>query len=510
MFFITLFLSEVISWMRAQSGTTSLRAILYMDEVFGYFPPSKNPPSKTPMLTLLKQARAYGLGVVLATQNPVDLDYKGLANCGTWFLGRLQTERDKMRVLDGLEGASTEAGMKFDRGAMERTLSGVGNRTFLMNNVHEDHPVVFQSRWALSYLRGPLSREQVSGLMSSRRAALPSSSGTRAAKSLETTSASGVNISASRAVLPPEVVERFIPKRGLVPSGAKLVYRPAIVGSARVHFAQTASGIDHWENLSLTLPLDGELTADAWSEANLAVDEPVELESKAEEGASFAELAAEMSRAKRYAELSTALKDFLYRTRRLNIWKCADLKEASNGKETEAEFRTRLSHFAREERDAKVEKLRQKYGTKLAAATELIRKAEARVEKEKTQAHSQMMSTAISIGSAILGAVMGRKLGSATNINKTATSIRSASKVLGDRQDIALATETVEAYQAKLANIEAELNEEISKLETNLDPQGLALDEVTIQPKKADIAIQQVVLAWTPWILKSDGSWEQV
>ena len=145
MFFVTLILNEMITWMRSQAGTSSLRAILYMDEVFGYFPPSKNPPSKQPMLTLLKQARAYGLGCVLATQNPVDLDYKGLSNAGTWFLGRLQTERDKLRVLEGLEGASTHAGSKFDRGQMEKTLAGLGSRIFLMNNVHEDHPGPFRN-----------------------------------------------------------------------------------------------------------------------------------------------------------------------------------------------------------------------------------------------------------------------------------------------------------------------------------------------------------------------------
>ena len=165
MFFVTILLNEMVSWMRSQTGTSSLRALLYMDEVFGYFPPVANPPSKQPMLTLLKQARAFGLGCVLATQNPVDLDYKGLSNCGTWFLGRLQTERDKMRVLEGLEGAANSAGSTFDRQAMEQTLAGLGSRVFLMNNVHEDAPTVFRSRWALSYLRGPVSRQQIEVLM---------------------------------------------------------------------------------------------------------------------------------------------------------------------------------------------------------------------------------------------------------------------------------------------------------------------------------------------------------
>ena len=136
-----------------------------MDEIFGYFPPVANPPSKQPLLTLLKQARAFGLGVVLATQNPVDLDYKGLANTGTWFIGRLQTERDKARVLEGLEGASASSGKKFDKQGMEQLLAGLGNRVFLMNNVHEDAPEVFQTRWTLSYLRGPLTRTQIKMLM---------------------------------------------------------------------------------------------------------------------------------------------------------------------------------------------------------------------------------------------------------------------------------------------------------------------------------------------------------
>ena len=171
MFFVTILLNELLAWMRTQPGTSSLRAVLYMDEIFGYFPPTANPPSKTPMLTLLKQARAFGLGIVLATQNPVDLDYKGLSNAGTWFLGRLQTKRDKDRVLDGLEGAREATGQSFNRQEMDQLLSALGNRVFLMNNVHEDQPQVFQTRWALSYLRGPLTREQIQTLMAPRKQA---------------------------------------------------------------------------------------------------------------------------------------------------------------------------------------------------------------------------------------------------------------------------------------------------------------------------------------------------
>jgi hypothetical protein len=181
MFFVTLLLNQILTWMRGQSGTSSLRAVLYMDEIFGYFPPVSNPPSKQPLLTLLKQARAYGLGIVLASQNPVDIDYKGLSNTGTWFIGRLQTERDKMRVLDGLESASQENGKaNFDRAELSETLSSLGNRVFLMNNVHEDKPVIFETRWTLSYLRGPLARQEIKRLMEPCRAKCLSESNNQA------------------------------------------------------------------------------------------------------------------------------------------------------------------------------------------------------------------------------------------------------------------------------------------------------------------------------------------
>ena len=169
MFFVTILLNELLAWVRTQTGTSSLRALFYMDEVAGYFPPVKNPPCKPPMLTLLKQARAFGLGITLAAQNPVDLDYKGLSNIGTWFLGRLQTERDKARVLEGLEGAAGQAGQAFDRQQMEQTLASLGSRVFLMNNVHEHQPRVFQTRWAMSYLAGPLARGQISQLMADKK-----------------------------------------------------------------------------------------------------------------------------------------------------------------------------------------------------------------------------------------------------------------------------------------------------------------------------------------------------
>src|SRR5687768_1215271 len=242
MFFVSLLLNQILGWMRQQPGTTSLRAIVYMDEIFGYFPPTANPPSKQPLLTLMKQARAFGVGMILATQNPVDLDYKGLSNAGTWFIGRLQTERDKARLLDGLEGAAVGQSGKFDRREMEQLLASLGSRVFLMNNVHDDQPTVFQSRWAMSYLRGPLTRNQIKALMDARRtqslAPSPQKVATPGASPSPATMTSN-----ARPVLDPGITQLFIPLRHNPPAGTTLVYKPALLGCARVYFSDPKSGI---------------------------------------------------------------------------------------------------------------------------------------------------------------------------------------------------------------------------------------------------------------------------
>jgi hypothetical protein len=501
MFFVTLVLSAAIAWMRSQSGTSSLRAILYMDEVFGYFPPTANPPSKTPMLTLLKQARAFGLGVVLATQNPVDLDYKGLANCGTWFLGRLQTERDKLRVLDGLEGASTAAGAAFDRAEMERILSGLGNRVFLLNNVHEDQPVVFQTRWVMSYLRGPLTREQIGRLMAEKKGGPADQAGQAAAASARVQSPSDGDrrtTSSDRPVLPPEIPERFIARRANLPPGASVLYRPALLGTARVHFAQTATKVDTQQEVALLLSVDESLPADAWGEASDVSAEPPEFESQPERAAGFGPLPGELLRPKRYTELATALKDYLYRNRRLTVFKCAALKATSTPEESEADFRIRLSQAGRENRDGQVEKLRQKYAPKVAALQERIRKAQVRVEKEKSQASQQTVSTVVSVGTSILGALFGRKLMSTTNVTRAASSVQRATKIARERQDITDAAEGVAALEQQLADLNAQFEAETEKLQSGLSPEALELEEVAIAPKKADITVQEVCLVWQP------------
>ncbi|HRZ19542.1 MAG TPA: DUF87 domain-containing protein, partial [Methanofastidiosum sp.] len=207
MFFVTLLFNQIISWMRKQSGTNSLRTIIYMDEIFGYFPPVANPPSKKPLLTLLKQARAFGVGIILATQNPVDLDYKGLTNTGTWFIGRLQTERDKQRLLEGLDTISSSSKGSLNREEIDKLISNLGKRVFILHSVHENTPVIFQTRWAMSYLRGPLTKNEIKSLMKNKIPEVPVSS----SKSIVSNEISIDKTTTSRPTISSEIQQVFIP-----------------------------------------------------------------------------------------------------------------------------------------------------------------------------------------------------------------------------------------------------------------------------------------------------------
>ena len=524
MFFVTILLNEVLAWARSQPGTSSLRAILYMDEIFGYFPAVANPPSKLPMLTLLKQARAYGLGVVLATQNPVDLDYKGLSNAGTWFIGRLQTQRDKDRVLDGLEGASTASGHAFDRPEMDRILSALGQRVFVMNNVHDDRPVVFQTRWTLSYLRGPMTREQIQSLMATRKQAMPrdahagdldpSSTAAPTSSSSSSSSPSSASHGAStadpaaggaRPVVPPDVPVFFVPRRAHVEPGESLLYRPAILGVARLHYADKKAGVDHWETLALLQPVDDAMPAEPWAGSVPFDDGVPELDKAPEAGARFAPLPSELARAKSYADWTKSLKNYLYRERTLDLWSYPTLKETSRPMESEREFRLRLAQASRERRDRDVEKLRAKYAPKQAALEDRIRRARERLEREQAEANRSTWDATIAMGSSVLGAILGRKTISQANVGRAASAAKAAGRAVQQHGDVDQAGESLEGLRQQYAELEAKFQAEADELTAPLRPEAAELKPMPLRPRKADITIEQVVLAWTPWKVGASG-----
>jgi hypothetical protein len=497
MFIVTLILNEVIAWMRSQSGTSSLRAIFYMDEIFGYFPPSANPPSKTPMLTLLKQARAFGLGCVLATQNPVDLDYKGLANCGTWLIGRLQTERDKLRVIEGLESALTTAD-GFDRGALDRMMSALTQRVFLMRNVHEDAPCLMKSRWALSYLRGPLTGAEIARVMAQRK----STGGAEGAAA----SAEGVlppqAAAAARPVLPGDVAEYFLPAtRGEGP----LTYHPMVMGLAKLHFVDRKLGIDEWQTGAYVAPLSNDGKDALWVEGASEAELKSRLMRAPAADAAFDVLPGPALRSESYTRYGKALAAHLYENARGAVFYCDALELASTPGESEGDFRARLSLAARERRDAAVDALRKKYAPRLATLGDRLHRAEQRLAVEQDQLKQQKMQTALSVGASILGAVFGRKALSVGNVGRVTSAARSASRIGRESQDVERAGDTLEGLKEKLAALQSECETETEQLTRSLDAANVALRRVELPPRKSDLAVGEVALLWAPWRRGADG-----
>jgi hypothetical protein len=474
-----------------------------MDEVFGFFPPHPaNPPTKRPLLTLLKQARAQGVGVVLATQNPVDLDYKGLANTGTWLLGRLQTERDKERVLEGLEGAS--GGARFDRAAMERTLAGLGNRVFLMHNVHEDAPVVFESRWAMSYLRGPLTRVQIRQLMGGRQAEAVAAgiAATAPAPAAAAPRASAPPEAAAKArpVLPPDVPQCFVRPRA---AGGELIYEPKLLAIGKIYYADAKAGVATDEAIAVLA--DPAARVD-WDGAETTPVREADLERvPADDDAIFNPVSSEAAKGRNYTEWGKSYAEWLYRTRRLELLRSPASGVVSRPGEAEGDFRVRLQTAAREKRDAVVEKVRQSYAPRIVRLDERIRAAEAAVAREQAQSAQQGLQTAVSIGATILGAFLGRKKISATTLGRATTAARGAGRTMKEREDVGRAAANVQDLAAQRDELAAAMEDEIARVQAAVDPLVEQLETVTVTPKKKDVAVSTVALAWVPYLRDGRG-----
>ena len=499
MFFVSLLLNQTISWMRTRSGTSSLRALLYIDEIFGYMPPVAEPPTKKPLLTLLKQARAFGLGLVLATQNPVDLDYKGLSNTGTWFIGRLQTDRDKQRVLDGLEGATNESGNEFDRSTISEILSNVGKRVFLMHNVHEQGPAVFHTRWALSYLSGPMTRDSIKKLMKGRQP--QTSDATRRSQS-----GNQLTDTTTRPVIPNDITQLYLPIQRATGEG-HVVYRPHVVALCKVHFVDTRKGLAADEELTLLVPLDDDLTGVDWEDAKELALLPNDFAREPESGASFAKLIGDAAKSKSYKDWEKDLAEHLYRARRYHLFKSPTMKEFSEPGESERDFRIRLNEKAHEMRDVALERLRKKYASKIRTLEDRIARQEQKVEVEQQQASSAQMQTAISWGATILSAVLGRKVGAGT-VGRAATAARGIDRQRQQASDVSRAQERLDRYEGQLQELEDEIQQEQDLIRDKFDPQLEELDTIPLKPRKADIDIRTVALGWAPFVVHEDGTAE--
>jgi hypothetical protein len=487
MLVVSLLLNAVVEWTRRQRGTTSLRALIYMDEVFGYLPPVANPPSKLPLLTLLKQARAHGVGVMLATQNPVDLDYKALSNTGTWFLGKLQTERDKARVLDGLD---TVAG-GLDRSTLDSMLSSLTSRVFLMHNVHEHGPVVFETRWTLSYLRGPLGRDELKRL---RIAANPKSQDP-SPKSQVTELMEPVPRTpeptgdSARPIVPSGIQEVFVPASGPSTFAAKLY------GSAKVRFTDARRGIDVVKDVNAVTAFAPGAVPINWEVAGVAPVAPEQLATDAPADAAFEPPPTAALDPKRYAGWTRDFVDWVVRSQYLTIYSAKSLKLTSTAGESERDFRLRVQLAAREARDAQVDKLRATYATKIARATEKVRKAEESVGREQQQVSHQHLQTAVSVGATIVGALLGRRMVSTSTLGRATTAARGVSRSMKETEDVGTAQQRVTLAQQELAALQQKIEEEATSVSGTTDPE---IEAVSIKPKRGGVDVRLVALAWVP------------
>lgn len=467
MFAVTIILSRVLEWTRVQSGTTSLRAAIYMDEVFGFFPPVANPPSKEPMLRLLKQARAFGVGVILATQNPVDLDYKGLANTGTWFLGRMQTERDRERLLAGV----TEASGHDSRAALDAKLATLPKRSFVMHDARGD--ATFETRWALSYLRGPLDDALL------RKIQLPAAS-PAASAGLSSSSQTG-----RRPVLPSGIAERFFVRTDL---GPQWQYSPGILARARLHYVDAKLDLDQWLAPSFVFPLSrlGLEFSKAWflgyEPPAFALEPIVEHE--------FAVPAVPIT-GDALRKWSEEIELQLYSNWPLRLQSIRDLGIAATAGESAASFQGRVAQAARVARDEALAELEKKYAPKLQRLHRKTEEAQEKLEHQHSIEQRRNLSTALDIGGTLLGAVLGSRRSIASAASRA---IRSSTKSVGAQSAEARLSST----QAEAQELDAQYRTECDALAKRYAVENIAIDYVDVAPRKGDIVVEEVSVLWVP------------
>ncbi len=509
MFFVTLLLNAVLAWMRGQSGTNSLRALVYMDEIFGYFPPTAEPPSKKPLLTLLKQARAFGVGVLLATQNPVDLDYKGLSNAGTWLIGRLQTDQDKQRVLDGLEGASGQGGL--DRAALEKLISALGSRVFLLNNVHENAPEVFQTRWTMSYLRGPLSRPQIATLMAPLKAALPApappprrrAAARRARARPRAAAAPAAAAPVAGLARPPRRPRsraasrrRYLPLRGAAPAGASLAYVPMLIGGARVRLLDTKNQVDETiENTRLAAFADGPI-ADRLGGCHGRRDRGRGSRVGAARGRGLPRAAGRRRATRRATRAGRRTTPTGSTRRRPSRSSAASRRSSCRAPASPRPTSARGSRRARARAATRrPTTLRAKYETKVAALQQKLHTAQQAVDREENQQRGAGLQTAVSVAGSILGGFLGRKsldgrLDDGRRARRRPRRCSSTTTSSAPRRTSSASRARWPSSQASFAQDAAGVGVDGAATEQ--------LDSVLIRPKKADIDVTVVTLAFAP------------
>ena len=489
MFFVTMLLNQFIGWMRRQQGSSSLKALLYMDEIFGYFPPIANPPSKKPMMLLLKQARAYGIGVVLATQNPVDLDYKGLANIGSWFIGRLQTKQDQDRVVEGIVGASDGT---LDVGQVKKLLLDMKGREFLLNSVHLDEPLLFQTRWVMSYLKGPISNNDIKRLMAAKKDQPVRQAAEEQAPSFGNMPDVRDGAGISPAV--PDAIEQLYHLQNVVSEEVR--FEPWLGAEASVRFFNAKRNIDIVQDINLHLYLDESLVRPDWESAEVGTYRLADCKLHPPAGSSYYPLPSCFGQFKDFRGPTKSFTDYLFQNKQLELFRIKNTDFESLANESLSDFKVRFNDYLRGQKEEAVEKLRARYQIQQERLKQKLNIALDQLEKEKVDVTTKTADSLISFGVAVVGAFFGRKAFSAANIGKAATGMRSVGRVAKEKTDVKRVEESVEEINNSLQELAVEIEEQVKELTNSFSAENYEIETFTIKPRRSDIFDVRVVLLW--------------
>jgi len=484
MFFVTLFLNKYISWMRMQGGSSSLKTLLYMDEIFGFFPATSNPPSKSPMLLLLKQARAFGVGIVLSTQNPIDLDYKGLSNIGSWFIGRLQTKQDIDRVINGL----IKSGSDLTKKDIEELLANLQKRTFLLKSAHRDDIDLFSTRWVISYLKGPLSRDDIKLLMKDKKELLLSHDNKE-----KTTKKDNSDTSSSKPILNEDISEYFYNKNS---AQTKPTLYPHLIANATLRYYNAKRAIDEEERLYNKYELPSNLRDLDWNESQINEDDFDLYELNSTSNASFANLPNIIKEASSLKELEKDFTDYLYQNNKLTLYRVSSLKLESDFGENLDKFKIKINDTLSDKKEENKEKLIQKFEKKRDIIDRRYQRALVKLEKEEEDVSSKTTGLVMSIGMAILDSFLGTKRVKRSTISKAGTAIRGAGRIYGEKADVKRAKEALKVIEEDLQELEYSLEDEILKLDEKFSIDSVEIEEFFIKPRRSDIYDVELAILW--------------
>lgn len=525
MFFVTLLLSSVETWMRTQSGATSLRALLYMDEMYGYLPPQRNPPSKQPLLRMLKQARAFGLGLLLATQNPVDVDYKALSNAGTWFIGKLQTEQDKNRLLDGLESAA--GGVL--RTVFDKLISSLGKRVFVLHNIHTSEPQLLKTRSTMNFLAGPITRNRIAELNElasaenpapSQPAVVPTLSQSpaqqpaRVAEGLQEPTAN-IQSSSTKPPIPAWIREYFLPQNYSLPEAFsaaghpmpaevmidEVIYRPALLASAQVHVMDRKHGVDSELTRAVLVKSPEKRGTVRWEDHTLSPEALDRAETSPAPSTRFGSVDAPLNDVKLMTALQKDFTDWVYRNSSVKARANQTLKVFAGPDITAADFIRACADAAREARDAEIEKKAASLDRQLRTLEDRLAREERELSQDEDELSNRKMEEAGTHLENLTGLFGGRR--KASRLSSSLTKRRMTQQA---RADVEESKDAIKRFNEEIAELENRRQEVIAEINDRWGRAVNEITEVTITPKKTDILVKLFGVAWTPYYLIKSGT----